>query len=363
MLSKRDVQLSRVIFELIKNSTSQNIVKDFLEAHGVPKTAANWDEYYSKRILPALEEGKFSIVDLRGLLQRVEEHGRQHIFLYNCTPERAELMLGKSRAIDVARSLGVESVFDEPKDLDLPDSPQIVDIRFHKIMEPNIGRTLTIKLVETRNKLVYAGERMDKSSGRYVKEYTVEKKRAINIARLHENGLLELRIASRDNTVKYLDDVKTFFSKISKFFPLTEFKSVSLTNAKDTLVKHRDALVGVRYSHSSARNDYGCIMNIATSSQEDNLSTDAGSMGAIGKFLDEDGFVTGANVYLEIPQSQPKREIHTLLSGEDNEFSIPVACTPEDYDFVLGKILTINKKVSRGGAGSGAGLSASIENS
>lgn len=349
MLTDKDSQLSRLIFELIKKSTSQSVIKDFLESKSLPKTADNWDDYYSRRIYPALEAGTISVAELRALLSRAEESGRQHIFLFKCDSNRAKAMVDPKRVNRVAAENGLQVLLKEPKDLDLPSAPEIVDIRCEKILEPNIGETLTVKVVETREIKTFFAERRDSVTGNLIKEYKIDKRRAVNIARLHENGLLELRIASRDNTVKYLDDVRVLFGKISKFILYSEFTKVSLDHAKTTLVKDKSIMSGVRYSQSSARNDYGCVMQLATSTQEESLTSDAGSMAAITEFLEQDGFVTGANVYLEIPNAVRKQELHVLLSGEVNEFAIPVACTPEDYSFVLGKLLSINNKVPAGG--------------
>lgn len=352
LLSKKDADLSRLIFELIKKSTSQNIVKEFLESKKLPKTADNWDGYYSQRIYPALEQGLITVSELRGLLSRVEECGRQHIFLFKCDPDQAKLMLDPNRVLKIAADVGLQDLLKEPKDLDLPSSPEIVDIRCEKILAPDIGETLTIKVVETREIRTFFGERRDASSGNLIKEYKIDRRRAVNVARLHDNGLLELRIASRDNTVKYLDDVRILWGKISKFILFSEFNKVSLDRAKTMLVKDRSLISGVRYSQSSAKNDYGCVMQIATSTQDESLTSDLGSMAAITEFLEQDGFVTGANVYLEIPNALKKQELHVLLSGEVNEFAIPVACTPEEYAYVLGKILSINNQVPSGGTSS-----------
>ena len=70
MLSEEDKKLSVVIFGLLKNATSQQVVKNFLKSKNVP-TSGNWDELYEKRILPALNQAKFTVKDLRELLQAV----------------------------------------------------------------------------------------------------------------------------------------------------------------------------------------------------------------------------------------------------------------------------------------------------
>ena len=65
-------------------------------------------------------------------------------------------------------------------------------------------------------------------------------------------------------------------------------------------------------------------------------------MAAIDSFLASDGHVTGANVYAKIHGTDPVREIHLLLSGDINEFAVPVACSAEDYSYVRGKVISLN---------------------
>ncbi|PPS23998.1 hypothetical protein BVY11_28425 [Pseudomonas amygdali pv. morsprunorum] len=101
MLSDEEKELSVVIYRLLKQATSQQVIKDFLRSKGIPVSAQNWDDLYDKRIEPALREKRFSVSDLRGLLQTVEEFGRQHSFLFQCAPDRAQKLLSKA---DLLRS-------------------------------------------------------------------------------------------------------------------------------------------------------------------------------------------------------------------------------------------------------------------
>jgi hypothetical protein len=95
-------------------------------------------------------------------------------------------------------------------------------------------------------------------AGRMTKTYAVTKKRAVNIAQLNENGLLEFRLASQDNQSRYHDNLRALRIQVSKFIPLGGFEMVSLSKAKDRLLEDRATLAGeVRYSHSTASNDFG----------------------------------------------------------------------------------------------------------
>lgn len=341
MLSEEDKKLSVVIFGLIRNATSQQVVKDFLKGKNVP-TSGNWDELYEKRILPALTQAKFTVNDLRELLQKVEEFGRQHTFLYQCSPQIAKAIMNPKRIAAIAEEEGLDGLLQTPLDIELPETPTVVDIRIEQYgtYDPV---SLTIKIVEKRLIKTFQSEVIDRDRGEITKKYSFTEKRAVNVATLDHNGLLELRIASQDNSTKYTELLRVMQSCIRKFIPQNGFNAVSLSTAKDKIHKDRATLSSdFRYSNSTAVNDLGAVLQISSSSQDDNLSSDNGSMTAIDSFLASDGHVTGANVYAKIPGTPPQREIHLLLSGDINEFAVPVACSGGDYFYVRGKVIALN---------------------
>ncbi len=343
LLSLDDVEVSQVIFRLLKHATSQQVVKDFLKKKNIASSAQNWDDLFTRRIQPALNDGVIAIGELRDLLREAEECGRQHTFLFRCAPERAIALISQQRVEGIAAEEGLSPLLTTPIDLELPDTSTIVDVRLDLSNGAQQPRALLIKVVETRTTKALLSETTDMVAGRMTKTYAVTKKRAVNIAQLNENGLLEFRLASQDNQSRYHDNLRALRIQVSKFIPLGGFEMVSLSKAKDRLLEDRATLAGeVRYSHSTASNDFGFSMQVSTSSQEENLSTDDGSMAALESFLANEGHVTGSNIYFKMPDTEPPREIHVLLSGEVNEFAVPVSCSTGDYMYVRGKILSLN---------------------
>jgi len=345
LLTQGDAELAQIIFRLLRNATSQQVVRDFLKSLGIATSAQNWDDLFTRRIQPALNEGLLTISDFRSLLQQVEECGRQHTFLFKCDADSAHTLLSRARVTRIASEEGLGDLLTDPLDLELPDEPTIVDIR----LTPHDGARhlseLMIKVVETRTTKVFVGETWDRVAGTMTKQYVLHHKRAVNVAVLRDTGVLELRIASQDNQSKYHDNLRVFRAAIARFIPQNGFAAVLLSRAKTKLWNDQESLAGeIRYSHSSARNDFGFVMNVSSSSQADNISTDDGSKAAMQSFLDSEGHVTAANVYVKIPDTD--REIHLLLSGEPNEFAIPVACSAEDYAYVRDKILSFNRASS-----------------
>ncbi len=344
MLSHEDAQLAQVIFRLLKQATSQQVVRNFLKAHNIRTSAANWDDLFTRRIQPALEDETLTVKQLRSLLQEVEECGKQHTFLFACPPDAARAILSRSRIEGLAIEHGAQALLTAPLDLELPDSATLVDIRL-------IGREgvdeldgLVVKLVETRQTKVFMGELHDADAGTMTRHYSITKKRAVNVAYLNADGILELRVASQDNKSHYHDIVASLRAGIAPFIPRDGFGVVSLSRAKKRLWEDQETLSDeIRYSHSSARNDFGYTMSVSSSAQEDNLSTDGGSTAAMQSFLNGDGHIVGANLYVKIPDTDPAREVHLLISGDVNEFAVPVSCSAGDYEHVRRKILALNR--------------------
>lgn len=343
MLSAADKRLAEVIFSLLRQATNQQVVRDFLKSKNVPVSAANWEDLYEKRIEPALQQGKFTVSEFRTLLQQVEEYGRQHTFLFQCTAATAQALMSPVRICKIAQEEGMEDLLSTPLDLELPDQPTIVDIRLFQPDPAKIPASLTMKIVEKRMVRTFSSEIIDRAAGVITKSYSFKEKRAVNVATLNHEGLLELRIASQDTQTKYTNLVRELLSKIRHFIPHNGFSMVSLNDAKAKILTDRVKLASeIRYSNSTAKNDLGAVMQISSSSQDDNLSSDDGSMAALDSFLAGDGHVTGTNVYVKIPGKDAKREIHLLISGEVNEFAIPVACSAEEYSYVRGKVIALN---------------------
>lgn len=336
-------QVAKTIYKLIRTATSQEIVRDFLRSKSIPVSASNWDDLYAKRIEPALHDNRISVEDLRNLLRDVEECGKQHTFLYQCDPAYAEKIIDQTRLHAVLKDLDLFGLLSAPLDLELPEQPTIVDIREIPKNGYSSFPSILIKVVETRTKKIFLHDLVNKEEQTFSKVYSYEEKRAVNIVRLYSNGLLELRIASQDNSTKYHENVNRLFGIVSKIIPAAGFNEIPLSKAKKKLFNDRKDLVNdVRYSYSTAVNDFGYSINLSCASQDDNICEDGGSMAALEGFIDNDGQITGTNIYLKINNTDPQKEVHVLISGASNEFAVTASCSIDDYEYVRRKIFELN---------------------
>ncbi|OWQ44257.1 hypothetical protein CDL60_26245 [Roseateles noduli] len=331
------------VFNLIKNATGLSAISDFLKSKGLSHSGGSWDFMYERRIAPAYDEGKISFADLVGLLRDSEEHARQHVFLYGVDAQRAKDMIAATRVEMIAKEQGLTDLLAKPEAINIPDQSKIVDIRFEDVVHPH-GKiaALAIKEVERRESHVLIGT--EPTADGYRKVYGTEYSRAVNIARLYASGLLEIRIAARDNTSKYQDDVKRFFKVIGAFFPEGEFTEISLRPAKNKLWNDRKNLDGkVRYGRFLAKNDEGISMVATVGKANDSLTANKGAEKGLQAFIESDGYGHSSNVYFRIPDTDPVREVHVLVSGDVHEFALLASCSSEDYRYVLEQILFLNQ--------------------
>ncbi len=76
MSNENDIKL---IVSLLEQTTTLSIVQKFLKKNQLAYSGT-WEEVYSKRILPAVLDGKIQTKTLVDFLSEVEEFGNHHVF-------------------------------------------------------------------------------------------------------------------------------------------------------------------------------------------------------------------------------------------------------------------------------------------
>ncbi|MFM0732828.1 hypothetical protein PQQ52_20340 [Paraburkholderia sediminicola] len=338
-----DLKYTKDIAELIQEATSLTVVSTFLKSKGLTSSAGTWNDMLNKRLIPAVQEGHLSNADLVNLLRSVEECGRQHVFLYFCPKARAAELMDRKRVAQVASKLGVSDLLTAARATAKPEHPELVDIRWETA---KVDLSFTIKAVEIREHQKYIGT---KPFGNELhKIYAKVQERAVNLAKLHRNGLLEVRVAAHANSTKYEVDIRRFWNQVTQFLPPTDFTELSLSVAKDRLWAERAELsAAVRYTDSTIRDEAGNVLRGATGSEGSDLVTDVAVSQSLDYLLSHDAaaYCEGANIWFK-ETTGLSTDVHVLLGGEVNEFALPASCTAEDYQYVLDQLRSLNRRVS-----------------
>lgn len=330
-----------LLLKLLERATSLAVVRDFLKSRDIAHSATSWDDLRAKRIIPAIDEGKLTFADLFALLRRTEGFGRQHIFLFRCQVERAVAMIAEARVRDLLLEKGVDAASDDPLVVDLPPVPTFVDVRFEQV---GGAKSMTLKEIEKRTSKKLKSEVTDNEAMTYTRVYKVEHQRAINVARLWSNGLLEVRIASRDNATRYHDELTHFFNRLRPIIARNEFVDVSLRQLKKNLWANRADLQNlVKFSTYTLQDDEGMSLRATTVLSTDDLAGSERIAKSLAEFNAETVRCSDSNIYFKIVEhGETVKELHVLLNGEDNEFAVTAAITEEEYEYVLRQVLQHN---------------------
>lgn len=339
MAEATEYTLTQRILDLLEQTTSLRVVSDYLRERNLHHSAGNWADMREKRLLKFLDNGAITIADLINLLRSVEECGGQHIFLFQTTPEHAQDLMERARVAGVLKRRGLERLLEVADVLVQPAAPQIVDVRWDSA---DVDLAFIVKEVELRTHRKYLGEEVN--GDRFYRVYTHEQQRAVNVAKLHRTGLLEIRIASHGGT-RYQVDVDRFIVHLAEILPVADFSEVAIDTAKNKLLAERktDSKI-VRYTNATISDGEGNMMQAITATDTGDLA----KASAIGKGLDalidsdEDAYCRDSNMWF-IKHDELSADIHVLLDGEVNEFAIPAHCSAQDYNYVLNTIRRFNK--------------------
>ncbi len=333
---------SDLVFKLLQENATLGQVIQYLKDKRLRSSAGSWDQLIRERLSPALESGDLSREDLVELVRLSEEYGTQHVFLYRTTARKAAQLVEKGRVESELHKMGFGSLVDRPRIVDQPSSLIITDVR--------VGASLVAKAVETRTYQRFVDQRVEGDF--LVKRYRELKVRAVNLFRLSDDGILELRIYTHENSSDYRDDVAKMWNLFGFLVSPGHFDELSIGKAKTNLWKKRNALKFViRYSDSTLRNALGTALSASTGSEQQSLFDDQGASNSLDEFLKHKAYCDTSNIWwLKGGGKQskdefdvlPSRDVHVLLKGSSNELVVTAKCSKQDYEYVLDQLRKYN---------------------
>lgn len=328
----------KLIFKLLSQSSSLSVVSDFLKSKKLTHSAGSWEDMYKLRIEPGLNNGQITLSELLALLQSSEEYGRQHVFLYRTTTQKASDLMNRDRISKILATLELTDLLITPRTFEFPPQPSFVDVRWHT---QKTDTDFILKEVETRESREYKDTTEEGTS--IIKRYERVFDRGVNIIHLKRSGDLEIRLQSRSGTSRYSDDLKRLEHRIKPFLTLSEFAPVPLLKAKTALWTERAKLSGkVRYSELHIKNDDNISLRVSADAVSVNVAGSQPAETSVNSFLDSAGYCGGSNVWFIKGETVPARDVHVVVSGEVNEFAVPTNCSEMDYEYVSAEIKALN---------------------
>lgn len=326
----------RILFDQIKQYTSLTVVTQFLKNLELPYSAGNWPDMFEKRLEPAVKDSKISKIQLLQLLADAEEFGRQNVFLFRCSKNDASGLVNEPVITGALKSLGREDWLSSPPIIEEPGNLTIAQVRFEH--GPTSQRSLVIKAVETRTYWEKIEE--TRQGKKMFKEYDEQSQRAVTVARLHSDGLLEMRIQSFERAGDYDTAISQFWSVLNPLMPKAKFETESVHKFKNYLIKNRASLSSrIRYAPLLLRSETGYTMALGTPDLQHSLFKDKGATEGFEAFNRNDANVeNGSFIWMKMANGKPSKDTHIRIAGKVNQFAVAVSCERADYEFIFDEI-------------------------
>lgn len=326
------------LLSLIQEQSTVRDFASFLKSQGLPG-GATWSDL-EDRARSAVQKNRLSEKELTEFLSEAEEYGRQHVFLYRI---KGGVVFPSHKKIESwLQQHGAAGTLAEAQVVDKPNEPMIAEVRRDPAKS---GDVLVIKIVETRTYDTFLGTE-ERGGGRYTREYQREKVRAVNVIRVHSDGILEIRIFShRSGSTDYGQQLAELWTFIADLVRPTEATPLSLVKAKKNLYESRHSLEDtVSFSSTLLRNSAGINVTAACGRQQSLFSDDATDAGLQTMTTKGEAYCDEHNLWwLKQKKGRPTQDIHVMMAGEPNEFAVPQQCSRADYEHILSEIRRFNK--------------------
>ncbi|MGO9988931.1 MAG: hypothetical protein ACLPSY_09190 [Steroidobacteraceae bacterium] len=321
--------------ELIEARTSISTVEEFLRAKGVPHSAQSWKQLCDSRIRPAIKNGKLTDQDIRVLLREAEDFGRQHVFLYEPSSQNPDpgSLIREDTVKKFLKKKGWDGLVNSVKVVGLPRTTELIDVHFD-------GGYASFKFVERRKILLQ--EREETRDGYRVSNVRQER-RAINVVRIFDSGLLEFRIATIKGTSDYSASVDELWLLLEDLIPRDHFREKDLSKLRKCFVVNPSQEVKdlVRVRRSSGQDLDGTKFSLAMGNPSGNLLESNRAVQGIAALAG--GASTSRLGHTSVgflPQKDggPHRELGVILAAGINEVRILPNCTQSEYEYIRGEI-------------------------
>lgn len=339
--------LGKVVVAM-EEASAIDIAEQILKREGLHHTATTWKDFKEKRLAEALSSPKFGRAGILNMLGEMEENGRQHILFFRLKKEhqgRLSTLLRPKRVHDQLREKDLEKLLDSVPDPNTPAKPKLVHVRFE-------DEALIFKAIEAKLSVV-AVETVPLADGRELRFNLRRARRRIKMARLHPDGLLEVRLgvvtdAGGDRLEGYRREAEEFLDAHRWLIERSMFVEVPLTDLKDALVEADDPLIAV--PAQGIKTDKGGSVTVRAS-PGGGVAADHGCMASLRAGRDAPGSTYGRSVVEFFRKSEKQHEggstrvpaVVIVISGAPHELYTRRNATRADLNDVLRKIKRLGK--------------------
>lgn len=186
------------LFEVLKGQTTLDSVRTLLKGKRLPYSAQSWETMIGKRLTPYLNDGRLLTSEVMELIRESEEHGNKHVFLYHFDKSKTAELQALLSEEPVAQWLAENSypALGSYVLLSYPGVPTVSEVRIDAA-----SGTFVFKLVRTLKRKLSPEIRV--IDGEEVAVSKFENFRAVDVLKVHTNGLIEVRVHPRRGAISY----------------------------------------------------------------------------------------------------------------------------------------------------------------
>lgn len=329
-----------LLLRLVKQQGSLEQVSRFLKERGLHHSGRSWQEMIDLRLRPAISKKQLDDDDLINLLRQTEEYGAQHIFFYRLVANRNISKLFGNDLPSILKEAGFPAI-GHTSLVDMPAMPKIVEVR----IEERATRSVYFKIVEKRTNLERVSD--EAQNGQLIVKYNQVPYRAVNLMRIQESGVAEIRIQSYSDAVSYGGHAEGILKILHPVVDRLDWKDEKLDALKANLLdvkqrSHLRTIFGLR--HTQHANTEGTRLSAAVGNPGASMYDDDEAVASIDRFTQKENHAHCERVNVTMKKHGTlERSIGIMVSGEANEIAITSKVSRKEYEYITDKILEHNK--------------------
>lgn len=325
--------LGRIVSAMDQVSTL-NVAGQLLKEMNLPFSAAGWRALKDTRLETALQSKQLTEDRILEMLQEMEEHGRQHVLLFQAkpgitlterlSPRRVRRALTEHDALDA---------FDSSPPIEAPRETTLTHVRFE-------NDSLVFKALETKEAFIRV-QTIPFEHGREIRFERLNRQRRAKVARLHANGLLEVRLSTLNSSRSdhsYAQEAEAFLTTFRWLVEPSWFEPASLKTFKARIWSRSKGDAGIQVLSQDLDSDAGGRVVLKAQNRQTDAAADPGLQASKTALLEREGSSFGKSEVkweAQVEPGRPRAPVTIRVTNHINEFSVGQALSKADYDYVF----------------------------
>ncbi|CTQ56728.1 hypothetical protein LP7551_05289 [Roseibium album] len=330
------------LFEVLQNQTTLENVRGMLRDKGLPHSASSWHAMFERRLQPGLKNGKIEVEEIVQLISESEEHGHKHVLFFQYDLDRLhelEHLFDSAQVEKWAKSKQFPGAGDYVFEA-YPDKPTVTEVR---VGDGATGGAFVLKTAQTLKRKRPAERKQIDGVWFWVANEVSY--RAVDVLKVHDNGLIEIRVHTRSDNISYSGAALSALNIVHGLFNTAALPELSLKSVKVFLSapKNKDEVSeNFEVYEANFKNDQGDRMQSSSLQDRGGILSSKVMPEVIDQFSDSEHDPYCERVRVSYKMGDVKK-INIILTENANEIITTSNLSRDEYEEVLGALLKIHE--------------------